>query len=145
MDFPSRTSPGKTVAPLARERRAALHRTAVENDTIRLPDNPSIPRLGPRRPRDDDRDPRIPSVPRKRVLLIDDSSMLRAGFTCALDAAGFETMAVGDATAALDAVARHRFDIVIADYQLGGTTGLELLAMLRNADDRLALILYSGL
>jgi DNA-binding NtrC family response regulator len=79
-----------------------------------------------------------------RVLLIDDSRTARATLARALEDAGFETATVGDAAAALDALAQRHFYVVVADYQLPGVTGLELLAILRGEDPGRPLILYSG-
>ena len=79
-----------------------------------------------------------------RVLLIDDSRTARATLARALQDAGFETATVGDAAEALDALAQRHFYVVVADYQLPGVTGLELLAILRGEDPARPLILYSA-
>jgi len=81
---------------------------------------------------------------RTRVLLVDDSRTMRGAVLGALEAAGFETVAVGDVGEALDALAQRRFDVVLADYLLPGFSGLELLAAIKNAAPRTPLILYSG-
>jgi len=81
---------------------------------------------------------------RSRVLLVDDSRTMRGAVVGALEAAGFETIAVGDVTEALDALAQRRFDVVLADYLLPGFSGLELLTAIKNAAPRTPLILYSG-
>lgn len=81
---------------------------------------------------------------RPRVLLVEDSRLVRSALLEALTQAGFETLGLGDATEALDALARRRFDVVLADYQLPGMSGLELLAALRGTDAEFPLILYSG-
>jgi CheY-like chemotaxis protein len=79
-----------------------------------------------------------------RILLIDDSRTARATLAKALEAAGFETATVGHAAEALDALAQRHFYAVVADYQLPGVTGLELLAILRGEDPARPLILYSA-
>jgi CheY-like chemotaxis protein len=79
-----------------------------------------------------------------RILLIDDSRTARVTLARALEAAGFETATVGDAAEALDALAQRHFYAVVADYQLPGVTGLELLAILRGEDPARPLILYSA-
>jgi DNA-binding NtrC family response regulator len=81
---------------------------------------------------------------RSRVLLVDDSRTMRSAVLGALEAAGFETVAVGDVTEALDALAQRRFDVVLADYLLPGFSGLELLTAIKNAAPGTPLILYSG-
>jgi len=79
-----------------------------------------------------------------RILLIDDSRTARATFGRALQDAGFEVLAAGDVADALDIWAAHSVDVVVADYQLPGMTGLELLAALRSVDGRRPLLLYSA-
>jgi len=92
----------------------------------------------------DDEEEAAGQTRRSRVLLVDDSRTMRSAVLAALDGAGFEAVAVGDVTEALDALARRRHDVLLADYHLPGTNGLELLAAMRNADPRTPLILYSG-
>jgi CheY-like chemotaxis protein len=79
-----------------------------------------------------------------RVLVVEDSRTVRAALVEALTGAGFEAVAVTDATEALDALAHRRFNLVLADYQLPGMNGLNLLAALRGTDADFPLILYSG-
>ena len=81
---------------------------------------------------------------RPRVLVVEDSRTVRAALVEALTGAGFEAVAVSDATEALDALAHRRFNLVLADYQLPGMNGLNLLAALRGTDADFPLILYSG-
>ena len=82
--------------------------------------------------------------PRPRVLVVEDSRTVRAALLEALHGPGFEVLAAGDATAALDLLAQRRFAVVLADYQLPGMTGLDLLATLRGAHSEAPLILYSA-
>ncbi|MGW0811052.1 response regulator [Nonomuraea sp. NPDC002799] len=54
-----------------------------------------------------------------RLILADDSVLLREGLTRLLDDAGHEVVAaVGDAPALLDAVARHRPDVAVIDVRM---------------------------
>ncbi|MEV0612474.1 response regulator transcription factor [Nonomuraea sp. NPDC050404] len=54
-----------------------------------------------------------------RVILADDSVLLREGLTRLLDDAGHEVVAaVGDAPALLDAVERHRPDVAVVDVRM---------------------------
>jgi len=50
-----------------------------------------------------------------------------------LEEAGFEVLVAGDTVEALDHLAQRRCAVVLADYQLPGTNGLDLLAALRGA------------
>ncbi|MEO3887750.1 response regulator transcription factor [Nonomuraea sp. B5E05] len=57
-----------------------------------------------------------------RVILADDSVLLREGLTRLLDDAGHEMVAaVGDAPALLDAVERHRPDVAVVDVRMPPT------------------------
>ncbi|TDD19199.1 response regulator [Nonomuraea diastatica] len=57
-----------------------------------------------------------------RVILADDSVLLREGLTRLLDDAGHEVVAaVGDAPALLDAVERHRPDVAVVDVRMPPT------------------------
>jgi CheY-like chemotaxis protein len=83
-------------------------------------------------------------MPRPRVLLIDDSRTARATLGGGLEDAGFEVLVAGDAIEALEILSQRRCDVVLADYQLPGTNGLDLLAALRGADPDTPLLLYSA-
>jgi CheY-like chemotaxis protein len=72
-------------------------------------------------------------MPRPRVLLIDDSRTAQATLERGLEEAGFEVLVAGDAMEALDVLAQRRCAVVLADYQLPGTNGLDFLAALRGA------------
>ena len=84
-------------------------------------------------------------MPRPRVLLIDDSRTAQATLGRGLEEAGYEVLIAGDAREALDVLAQHRVAVVLADYQLPGMTGLDLLAVAarslprRSADSLLGL------
>jgi CheY-like chemotaxis protein len=83
-------------------------------------------------------------MPRLRVLLIDDSRTVQATLGRGLEEAGFEVLIAGSAMEALDVLAQRRVAVVLADYQLPGMTGLDLLATLRGAYPEAPLILYSA-
>src|SRR5215510_9159983 len=61
-----------------------------------------------------------------------------------LEDAGFEVLVAGDAMEALEILSQRRCALVLADYQLAGTNGLDLLAALRGAYPEAPLILYSA-
>jgi two-component system, chemotaxis family, sensor kinase CheA len=73
--------------------------------------------------------PRRKPAPRPpaRVLVVDDSLTTRMLETAVLEAAGHEVVAVDSAEAALDALAAGRFDVVLADVEMPGADGFELL------------------
>jgi CheY-like chemotaxis protein len=78
------------------------------------------------------------------ALLIDDSRTAQATLGRGLEEAGFEVLVAGDAMEALDVLAQRRCAVVLADYQLPGTNGLDLLAAVRGAYPDAPLILYSA-
>ena len=54
-----------------------------------------------------------------RIVIAEDSVLLRAGITRLLADAGFDVVAaVGDATALLEAVEEHKPDIVVTDVRM---------------------------
>lgn len=65
-------------------------------------------------------------------------------FALALEDAGFEVLEAGDAMEALEVLSQRRCDVMLADYQLPGMNGLDLLAALRGAYPDSPLILYSA-
>src|SRR5262249_41226036 len=81
---------------------------------------------------------------RPRIMLVEDSLTVRAVLGEMLGRAGFEVDGAGDAAEAMELRGHRRFDVVIADYQLPGMTGLELLAALRGAHPQAPLILCSA-
>ena len=83
-------------------------------------------------------------MPWPRVLLIDDSRTAQAAFGIGLEDAGFEVLVAGDAMEALDILAQRRCALVLADYQLPGANGLDLLAAWRGAYPDAPLILDSA-
>ncbi len=97
----------------------------------------SGPRLMASRPR---------AVPR-RVLLVDDDAGVRRAMLMLLAGEGYEVTAVGSRAEALEmAAADARFDLLIADYHLGGgETGVAVIEALRaRYGSQLGSILLSG-
>jgi DNA-binding response OmpR family regulator len=78
----------------------------------------------------------IPELPTTAVrsadlLLVDDEPMVREVLTRYLEQDGHRVTAVVDGAAALDAIARHRFDLVVLDLMLPTVDGLTVLRELR--------------
>src|ERR1051325_1020345 len=87
--------------------------------------------------------------PAVRVLLVEDSRADQALVERILrDPAPLpptiELEVVGDADAALAAVRRRTFSVILTDYSLPGRSGLDLLRQLREADDRTPVVLLTG-
>ena len=80
----------------------------------------------------------------RRVLLADDDAQVRRGLSRVLEQAGYEVVAVGDGTAAIDAVMAGQFNVILTDVHMPGTTGLDLLRVVRAYDLDVPVILMSG-
>lgn len=64
----------------------------------------------------------------KRLLVVDDVPLFRAGLSSALKDAGFEIVAeAGDAEAAVSAAEKHQPDLVLLDILMPGMSGLEVV------------------
>jgi two-component system phosphate regulon response regulator PhoB len=69
------------------------------------------------------------------VLVVDDDADVRMLLTMYLALDGFHAEEAEDAATALDAIRRHRPDMVLLDVMMPGRDGLDLLAELRRAGD----------
>ncbi|MGK6354659.1 response regulator transcription factor [Sphingomonas sp. DT-207] len=80
-----------------------------------------------------------------KVLLAEDDPLTLAGIQVLLDKTNFTVVAtVGTGTAALDAVASARPDLLILDNSMPERTGLEVLRTLRGRGDTRPVILLTG-
>jgi two-component system chemotaxis response regulator CheY len=71
---------------------------------------------------------------RPRVLLVEDSSTMRAFVTAALEADGmFEVRSANSGFEALKLLPRERYDLVIADINMPDINGLELIRFIRES------------
>ncbi|MBX3701872.1 MAG: phosphate regulon transcriptional regulator PhoB [Dokdonella sp.] len=75
----------------------------------------------------------------KRILIVEDEASIRDMLAFALRKAGMEAIQAGDAQQALVALADHAPDLILLDWMLPGTTGLELARRLRG-DGRTATV-----
>ena len=81
-----------------------------------------------------------------RVIVADDSTLLREGVSMVLTDAGFEVTSVGDAAALIDAVDRIRPDVVITDIRMPPTfsqEGLEAALAIRHRYPDVAVLVLS--
>ena len=72
----------------------------------------------------------VRSVP-QRVLVVDDSQMMRQAVCAIVQSAGYETVEACDGAAALKAVLHQCPDLVLLDVQMPGMNGIEVLESLR--------------
>ena len=86
----------------------------------------------------------VPTTPRLRVLLVEDSEEVRETTIEFIQEVGYDVVAVESAEEALEALATERFDIVFTDISLPGMSGIDLMKRVRLADPAQPVILASG-
>jgi CheY-like chemotaxis protein len=85
-----------------------------------------------------------PVVHGGRVLLVDDERMLRRVIRRGLVRAGFEVVEADNGVAALELLARERFDLVVSDVHMPLMDGVELLEAVSTAQPAVPVVLISG-
>ena len=80
-----------------------------------------------------------------RVLIVEDETPIRDGLVSLFSGQGFETKSAASGPEALDALAKGTFDIVVLDLMIPPPTGLEVLARLRETDDRTPVLVLTAL
>ncbi|QBF25861.1 sigma-54-dependent Fis family transcriptional regulator [Pseudomonas tructae] len=79
-----------------------------------------------------------------KVLLVEDDRALRQALADTLELGGFAHQAVGSAEEALDVVAREAFGLVVSDVNMPGMDGHQLLALLRERQPQLPVLLMTA-
>ena len=72
----------------------------------------------------------------RRVLVVDDDEGVRTAVTWALEADGFEVVAVDNGLAAMDMIESSPLSLVVLDLSLPGLGGLDILRRLRTTEER---------
>jgi two-component system, chemotaxis family, chemotaxis protein CheY len=67
-----------------------------------------------------------------RILLVDDSSLVRLYYRGALESAGYEVAQAMNGVEALEKVLAERFDLLIVDVNMPGMDGLSFIRALRS-------------
>ncbi|PTQ69951.1 sigma-54 dependent transcriptional regulator [Pseudomonas sp. GV071] len=78
------------------------------------------------------------------VLLVEDDRALREALADTLTIGGYEFCAVGSAEAALDALARESFCMVVSDVNMPGMDGHQLLGLIRSRYPQLPVLLMTA-
>lgn len=78
------------------------------------------------------------------ILIVDDDEAVRTATKILLDANGFETVAVGNGKAGIEAVRNRHFDLAIVDLFMSGMNGLETTKNIRQHNPRMPIIAASG-
>ena len=84
------------------------------------------------------------SVAKGRVLVADDELALARAYSRMLAVQGYEVRTATDGIEANDMLGRERFDAVVADVQMPGLTGLDLLSQARRDGGGVPVILVTG-
>jgi CheY-like chemotaxis protein len=79
-----------------------------------------------------------------RILIVDDQAHVRAALVAALQANGFEVVAIGDAISAMAQFEARRFDLAIVDVYMPNIDGVKLIKALRELSPGLPIIAMSG-
>src|SRR3990172_7533663 len=79
------------------------------------------------------------------VLLVDDERFARTVYSDSLRVAGYEVQVADTADAALEALRRRRFDLLITDIILPGADGLELLGEAKRLDPNIEVLVITAL
>jgi CheY-like chemotaxis protein len=87
---------------------------------------------------------RSDTMPRHRVLVVDDDLSIRVLVSILLESAGYEPAAVGTVERALARLDDQGADLVLTDLQMSGAGGVELLTCLRLGGSRLPAIAMTG-
>jgi len=71
----------------------------------------------------------------QRILAVDDSVSMRQMVTFTLKSAGFDVAEAEDGKSALDLARKEKFSLVLADINMPGMDGIELIRALRAEND----------
>ena len=79
-----------------------------------------------------------------RVLVVDDNEVFRRPLQRALEAAGFEVVAVPSAEDALEALHGSTVDVLLTDHRLPGMDGVQLITRIKATHPALAIIVMTA-
>src|SRR3954469_1725084 len=74
------------------------------------------------------------TAPKARILVVDDSSLVRLYYRSALEKAGFKVEQAINGMEAMEKALAQRFDLVIVDVNMPKMDGLSFLRVLRSAN-----------
>lgn len=86
-----------------------------------------------------------PAPERRSVLVVDDEDAVSRALSRVLERAGYQVVVTSDGLSAVGAIASNPpFDVVLSDIQMPGTSGIELLRIIRSHDLDVPVILMTG-
>jgi putative two-component system response regulator len=80
----------------------------------------------------------------RRILVVDDETTIRLALSRFLRTRGFEVEAADSGTAALEALQRQRFSLMLCDLRMPGLSGLEVVPKALLADQDLGIIMLTA-
>lgn len=80
----------------------------------------------------------------RRILIVDDASIIRSTLTTILENEGYEVVAVRNGRQALAQVAEEPFNLVLLDVKLPDVQGEELIAPLKQAQPDIGIVILTG-
>jgi PAS domain S-box-containing protein len=80
----------------------------------------------------------------EHILVVDDEPGVVATCVRTLNRAGYMVEGVGDSNTALDRLNREVFDLLLTDIRMPGRDGLELLALAKEVDPHLSVVMVTG-
>lgn len=83
-------------------------------------------------------------APSKKILIIDDESMIRQVLTIHLNSAGYEVACAQCASEGIELIRSGSFSLVITDYNLPDKSGMEVLRAAKNGTPNLPVMVMSG-
>jgi len=79
-----------------------------------------------------------------RILIVDDNEVFRLPLQRALEAAGFEVVAVPSAEDALAVLDGRTVDLLLTDHRLPGMNGVQLLTRIKATHPALAIVVMTA-
>ena len=83
-------------------------------------------------------------VATKRILVVDDEEVVCRSYERVLGNAGFAVEKAHDGAGALDHIAHHDYDVMLADLRMPGMDGMQLVRQLRQTHPDLPVVLITG-
>jgi DNA-binding NtrC family response regulator len=81
---------------------------------------------------------------RKKVLVLDDESIVCERLKPALEKVGFQVETCTESQAAIDRVAAERFDVVVSDIKMRGPDGLDVLHFVKEHSPSTQVVIITG-
>jgi CheY-like chemotaxis protein len=85
------------------------------------------------------------AIPRQRILLVDDDTMLLVAYEAILNDAGFTVTSAANVNDALKHISSHPFDILLSDLHMPNVgDGLTVVSAMKNANPQALTLIISG-